>query len=118
MHRDCQVTDSTYSDTDRCAVRLRDISVAFGGYRAVSAVDLEIGEGEFVALVGPTGCGKSTLLNVVAGLTQPTTGQVHTAGDTPAGYLFQRDALLPWKTAIDNIAMGLVFRGHTIKEAR
>lgn len=110
--------DFTYSETDNCAMSLRGVSVKFGGYEAVSAVDLKIGKGEFVALVGPTGCGKSTLLNVVAGLIQPSAGEVRTLSDSPAGYLFQQDALLPWKTAIDNIAMGLVFRGHAIKEAR
>ncbi|SAL76805.1 ABC transporter-like protein [Caballeronia arvi] len=93
-------------------------------YTAVSGGSLTIGDGEFVSIVGPTGCGKSTLLNVAAGLTRPSSGSLSVFGkklthglNTQAAYLFQVDALMPWKTAEDNIAMGLIFRGMPREEA-
>jgi NitT/TauT family transport system ATP-binding protein len=93
-------------------------------YTAVSGVDLRVGEGEFVAVVGPTGCGKSTLLNVAAGLLKPTRGSVTVFGETlsginrRSGYLFQTDALMPWRNALDNVTAGLEFRGVGGQEAR
>ncbi|MGC8968590.1 MAG: ABC transporter ATP-binding protein [Thermus sp.] len=105
-------------------LEFRDVAVAFGPYVAVEGVGLALKEGEFVSLVGPTGCGKSTLLNVAAGLLPPSRGKVWVAGaplrglNPLAGYLFQQDALLPWKTALDNVALPLVFRGVPWKEAR
>lgn len=106
------------------AVQLRGISARFGSHTALEGVDIALREGEFVALVGPTGCGKSTLLNIVAGLASPSSGDVRLFGETMkgpdrrTGYLFQQDALLPWKTALDNVAAGLIFRGEDTKEAR
>ena len=99
------------------AIRFQGVSVDFpvnGGtsYPAVAKTDLQIGAHEFVAIVGPTGCGKSTLLNVAAGLLAPTTGQTLVFGaplaglNRNAGYLFQQDAVMPWKTARDNVAIG------------
>ena len=78
---------------------------------------LAVGEAEFVAIVGPTGCGKSTLLNVAAGLLKPAAGSVRIFGqplaglNRDAGYLFQADALFPWKTALENVAIGLEIAG-------
>ncbi len=95
-----------------------------GAYTAVFGVDLGVGEGEFVAVVGPTGCGKSTLLNVAAGLLKPTGGSVTIFGEPLAGinrrsgYLFQTDALMPWRSALDNVTAGLEFRGVGGEEAR
>lgn len=108
----------------KSAVRLEGITVRFGNYTAIENVSFEVGEGEFVAIVGPTGCGKSTLLSVVAGLLPPAAGEVQTfteptKGLNPwVGYLFQQDALLPWKTALDNVAVGLIFRRVPIQQAR
>jgi len=110
------------------AVALDDATVAFrvaAGrlYTAVEKATLRIAHGEFVAIVGPTGCGKSTLLNVAAGLLKPASGTVNIfnaplAGlNREAGYLFQADALFPWKTAIDNVAIGLEIRGTPRAEA-
>jgi NitT/TauT family transport system ATP-binding protein len=104
------------------AVNLNDVSVAFAmadgsTYTAVDGASLPVDDGEFVAIVGPTGCGKSTLLNVAAGLLAPAKGHVDIFGRTltqlnrDAGYLFQADALFPWKTAIDNVAIGLEVAG-------
>ncbi|TFU25940.1 ABC transporter ATP-binding protein [Thermus tengchongensis] len=105
-------------------LEFKQVSVAFGAYVAVEGVSLRLAPGEFVSLVGPTGCGKSTLLNVAAGLLAPSRGEVLLEGrllkglNPVAGYLFQQDAILPWKTALDNVALPLVFRGTPWKEAR
>ena len=110
------------------AVALEDATVAFRLadarlYTAVEKARLSVAQGEFVAIVGPTGCGKSTLLNVAAGLLRPASGTVRIF-DRPlvglnrdAGYLFQADALFPWKTALDNVAIGLEIAGTPRKEA-
>jgi NitT/TauT family transport system ATP-binding protein len=86
-------------------------------YTAVQGVTLTVGAGEFVSVVGPTGCGKSTLLNVGAGLLAPSSGTVAVFGaplagiNTRAGYMFQSDSLMPWRTALQNVMAGLEFRG-------
>jgi NitT/TauT family transport system ATP-binding protein len=88
-------------------------------YRAIDNISLTVQAGAFVAIVGPSGCGKSTLLNVVAGLLAPTSGTVRVDGTPLAGinrqatYMFQQDALLPWKTVRDNVALGLTLGGVT-----
>ena len=93
-------------------------------YTAVRDVTLTVGPGEFVSVVGPTGCGKSTLLNVAAGLLLPSTGTVQVfgqplAGINPrAGYMFQAESLMPWRTALANVMAGLEFRGSAPAEAR
>lgn len=92
-------------------------------YTAVRDVTLAIAPGEFVSVVGPTGCGKSTLLNVAAGLLEPSAGTVHVFGqplagiNARAGYMFQTEALMPWRTARDNVMAGLEFRGAPAAEA-
>jgi NitT/TauT family transport system ATP-binding protein len=110
------------------AVALHNIAIAFGlkgggRYTAVEAIDLDVKPGEFVSIVGPTGCGKSTLLNAAAGLLKPSGGRVGIFG-TPlsglngrAGYLFQQDALMPWKTAQENVAVALQPKGVPRAEA-
>jgi NitT/TauT family transport system ATP-binding protein len=110
------------------AVVLDDATVAFRLpdariYIAVEKAQLAVEHGEFVAIVGPTGCGKSTLLNIVAGLLRPAAGSVRifdrplTGLNRDAGYLFQADALFPWKTAIDNVGIGLEVQGVPRTEA-
>ncbi|EKS70949.1 MULTISPECIES: ABC transporter ATP-binding protein [Caballeronia] len=115
----------------REALRFDNVTCTFAGngkraqtYTAVSGGSLTIRDGEFVSIVGPTGCGKSTLLNVAAGLTRPSSGSLSVFGkklthglNTQAAYLFQVDALMPWKTAEENIAIGLIFRGMPREEA-
>ncbi len=100
------------------AVGLAGLDITFqlqGGscYQAVKGIDLAVSAGEFVSVVGPTGCGKSTLLNAAAGLLTPSAGKVAIFGkplsglNRRAGYLFQQDALMPWKTALDNVKVAL-----------
>lgn len=111
------------------AVALDDVVVAFnvapdGIYTAVERATLHVADGEFVAIVGPTGCGKSTLLNVTAGLLAPASGRVNIFGkplstlNRQAGYLFQADALFPWKTASENVAIGLQIAGVPVDDAQ
>lgn len=84
---------------------------------ALTDTDLRVREGEFLAMVGPSGCGKTTLLNAFAGLVVPTRGRVTIGGEPVAGirsdvgYMFARDGLMPWRTALDNVAFGLELRG-------
>lgn len=95
-----------------------------GSYTAVKDVTLSIGDGEFVSIVGPTGCGKSTLLNVAAGLLKPSSGSVSVFGEPltninrRAGYMFQTEALMPWRSCLDNVTAGLEFRGEGLASAR
>lgn len=105
------------------ALQLRGVTCAFasntgqGNYIATRDVNLRVGAGEFVAVVGPTGCGKTTLLNVAAGLLQPASGTVQVFGqdlhglNRRAGYMFQAESLMPWKTARENVCAGLIFHG-------
>jgi NitT/TauT family transport system ATP-binding protein len=91
-------------------------------YTALREATLVVQPGEFVSVVGPTGCGKSTLLNVAAGLLEPSAGRVCVFGEplaglnTRAGYLFQADALMPWRSALANVTAGLEFRGLERRE--
>ena len=117
------------SEAAAVSVALTGLTVAFrlaGGavYTAVEDTSLKVAEGEFVSIVGPTGCGKSTLLNAAAGLRAPSSGRVEIFGNAltglnrTAGYLFQSDALFPWKTAMENIAIGLEIAGTRPADAR
>jgi NitT/TauT family transport system ATP-binding protein len=110
------------SPSHKPVVAFSDVTISFpdsggGVFKAVGKTNLTVDEREFVAIVGPTGCGKSTLLNVVAGLLEPSSGSIAVfdrtlAGiNTDAGYLFQQDALMPWKTARDNVAISLEVNG-------
>ncbi len=94
-------------------------------YPAVEGVDLVVPAGSFVAIVGPSGCGKSTLLRLVAGLVAPSAGEIRLDGapvrgvqHEKVGFLFQQDALLPWRTVFDNVALGLKIRGVARREIR
>ncbi len=122
-------TNPAASEAAIPSVALRDVTIAFRladgtAYTAVQNASLAAGAGEFVAIVGPTGCGKSTLLNVTAGLLAPSSGKVEIFGsplaglNRTAGYLFQTDALFPWKTAIENVAIGLEIAGTPAADAR
>ena len=98
-------------------VRVTFVSQDGARYTAIRDTTLRVAPGEFVSVVGPTGCGKSTLLNVAAGLLQPSAGATCVFGkalsglNRKAGYLFQSEALMPWRTALQNVTAGLEFRG-------
>ncbi len=113
------------------ALHLQDVSCTFtardkhrAGYTAVAGVSLKVGAGEFVSVVGPTGCGKSTLLNMAAGLLAPSSGTVQVFGqplvgiNRRAGYMFQTESLLPWRTALGNVMAGLDFAGMAPAQAK
>lgn len=94
-----------------------------GARWATRDISLEVPAGQFVSVVGPSGCGKSTLLNAIAGLRRPSAGEV-TIDDRPVsgvdrgvGYLFQRDALLPWRSVLSNVMLPLEYRGVPKREA-
>jgi NitT/TauT family transport system ATP-binding protein len=113
------------------ALSLQDVTCTFISrddktqrYTAVRDVTLDVAPGEFVSVVGPTGCGKSTLLNVAAGLLAPSSGQVAVFGaplqglNARAGYMFQAESLMPWRTTLQNVTAGLEFRGTPPGDAR
>jgi NitT/TauT family transport system ATP-binding protein len=111
------------------AVAFEDVTVRFrapsGEVHTVARdISFAIEEGTFVAIVGPSGCGKSTLLNAAAGLLFPPAGRVLIFGEKLRGinqhatYLFQQDALLPWRTVLDNVMLGPIFRNVARNEAR
>jgi NitT/TauT family transport system ATP-binding protein len=110
------------------ALELRNVTKRFttpngSTYTALKDMDLAVAAGEFCAIVGPTGCGKSTTLTLVSGLERPTVGTVEVHGQvvtevTPGvGFMFQTDAILPWKSVLDNVAMGPRFRGMSKGDA-
>ena len=106
-------------------VSLRDVRKTFAnGTTALAGLDLEIRPGEFVSLLGPSGCGKSTALRIIAGLAEPTTGQVNWPNSksdgrhTDVGFVFQEPTLMPWATALDNVWLPLRLRGVSRREAR
>ena len=116
------------ADTSTYAVELTGCTKQFptpGGetYFAVRDITLKVEPGRFVSIVGPTGSGKSTILNMAAGLLNPSTGDVKSFGEPVSGvnrrasYMFQQDPLLPWKTVIDNVSLGLTMAGVSKAEA-
>jgi NitT/TauT family transport system ATP-binding protein len=98
-------------------VSVSGLSIAFGATRALERVSLAVNDGEFVSIVGPSGCGKSTMLNVIAGLLAPAEGSTHVAGidgqgaGSRIGYMFQKDTLLPWATALENVCLPMDVKG-------
>src|ERR1700704_1362640 len=111
------------------ALALEGVAVTFlspdgGRYTAIRDTTLRVAPGEFVSVVGPTGCGKSTLLNIAVGLLQPSAGRTRVFGETlqglnrKAGYLFQTEALMPWRTALSNVTAGLEFKDVDKEKAK
>lgn len=103
-------------------IRVRNVSQVFAnGVRALDGASLDIEAGEFVSVLGPSGCGKSTLLRLIAGLAEPTTGAIEwPVGRPDLGFVFQEPTLMPWTTALANVALPLKLRGvaRSEREAR
>jgi len=110
------------------AIELRNVTKKFatadgGTYTALKDLSLTVEDGQFCAVVGPTGCGKSTTLTLVSGLERPSRGEalVHGAPvkgiDTQTGFVFQQDAVFPWRSVLDNVAAGPSYRGASRAEA-
>jgi NitT/TauT family transport system ATP-binding protein len=101
----------------------RFVTPSGGTYTALRDLNLHVQPGEFVAVVGPTGCGKSTTLALISGLEPPSAGEVRVFGKqvdgigSDIGYVFQTDAVFPWKSVLDNVAAGPRFRGTPRSEA-
>ena len=93
-----------------------------GGLRALHDVNFEINQHEFVSIIGPSGSGKSTLLKVIAGLLEPTRGELvfHTRNDQPAkiGFVFQVANLMPWRTVLDNILLPIEIQQSDLVEGK
>ena len=111
------------------AIEFNDVSLRFisqdgNATVALRNFSMSVARGEFVAIVGPTGCGKSTTLNMITGLLRPTVGQVQVMGtpvdgiDPRIGFVFQSDAVFPWRNVLDNVAAGPMFRGMSKPQAR
>jgi len=114
-------------------IRFDSVSKAFrrpdgrGDFVAVDKLSFEIGNGEIVAVLGKTGCGKSTMFNIVAGLTEPSAGKARVLGHDPfhefayfrgkIGIVFQNDRLMPWRSALDNVLLGLQILDSEPKQA-
>lgn len=98
-------------------VTRRFISPKGVAFTAIRNFSMDVARGEFVAIVGPTGCGKSTTLNLITGLAKPSAGEVRLMGapisgiDPRIGFVFQADALFPWRSVLDNVTAGPMFRG-------
>jgi NitT/TauT family transport system ATP-binding protein len=95
-----------------------------GVFHALAPVTLAIPQGRFVSLIGPSGCGKSTIFNIMAGLLEPTGGRVLIDGADATGtigrvgYMLQKDLLLPWRTVLDNVILGMEIQGVPLRQAR
>src|SRR6266481_7637908 len=127
MKESSTITDD-FSNRTTSAIELHDVTKRFltpGGqtYTAIRDITLSVAPGEFVAVVGPTGCGKSTTLALISGLEAPSAGTVRVFGEPvtavgrSVGYVFQRDAVFPWKSVLDNVAIGPRFRGAHAEKA-
>ena len=105
-------------------LRVQDVHLAFPGLPVLDGVSFDVAPGEFVSLIGPSGCGKSTLFDVVAGLHRPDAGRVVVDGRDATGrvdpfaYMPQQDLLFPWRTVLDNTALGLEVAGVPRRTAR
>jgi len=126
--KDVSTGTQNASDRGTYAIELRDATKRFltptgKAYTAIRDINMAVAPGEFVAVVGPTGCGKSTTLGLISGLERPSEGEVQVMGepvqgiDPRIGYVFQADAVFPWKNVLSNVATGPRFRSQPKAEA-
>ncbi len=114
----------TAAKIELSGVTKRFVTPSGGVFTALRDINMVVEPGQFCAIVGPTGCGKSTTLSLISGLDRPSAGTIRVGGrevDGIAGgmgFMFQADALLPWKTVLGNVAMGPLFRGISNREAQ
>ena len=106
-------------------LEIKSVAMHFsGGVDALAPVDCALREGSFVSVIGPSGCGKSTLFNIIAGLQPPSAGTVAIDGEDATGtigrvgYMLQKDLLLPWRTVLDNVVLGMEIKGVSRSRAR
>jgi len=109
-------------------LRVDNVSMSFktprGAFEALAPVTLSIPQGRFVSLIGPSGCGKTTIFNIIAGLLEPTGGRVLIDGAEATGtigrvgYMLQKDLLLPWRSVVDNVILGMEIQGVPLRAAR
>ncbi len=127
MNESSTITDTVRNRTES-AIELQEVTKRFltpsgEAYTAIRDVSLSVAPGEFCAVVGPTGCGKSTTLGLISGLERPSQGSVQVMGqpvqgiDPRIGYVFQSDAVFPWKNVLSNVVTGPLFRGQPKAEA-
>jgi len=125
---DSSIISQNVSNGITSAIELQEVTKRFltpsgEAYTAIRDVTLSVAPGEFCAVVGPTGCGKSTTLGLISGLERPSQGSVQVMGqpvqgiDPRIGYVFQSDAVFPWKNVLNNVATGPLFRGMPKAEA-
>ena len=118
------ISDRRLGGVEFTGVTKRFVSPKGVAMTAIRDVTFSVAPGEFCAIVGPTGCGKSTTLTLVAGLESPSAGAVRVHGKPVEGitkgasFVFQTDALMPWKSVMDNVALGRIFAGADKSEAR
>jgi len=99
-------------------IRVQDLTLGFGGEPILENIDLEVKAGQFVSLIGPSGSGKTSILRAVTALLRPQSGRVERDVElNQIGFLFQDDALLPWRTARQNVSLGLRIRGMAVRQA-
>jgi NitT/TauT family transport system ATP-binding protein len=126
--KDVSTSTQNESSLDTYAIELRNVTKRFltptgKAYTAIRDINMTVAPGEFVAVVGPTGCGKSTTLGLISGLERPSEGSVQVMGkpvqgiDPRIGYVFQSDAVFPWRNVLNNVATGPLFRGRPKSEA-
>jgi len=105
---------------DNTILKINNLSKSFftldGEIEVLKDLNIEVKEGEKIAIVGPSGCGKSTILNLISGLTKPSKGKIELNGDV--GYMFQKDNLLEWRNIYKNITIGLEIKGKINKEQK
>ncbi len=128
MTTDSSTITQNISTKSNSAIELQNVTKRFRTpkgeiYTALKVLNLSVAPGEFFAIVGPTGCGKSTTLGLISGLERPSVGEVRVMGkpvqgiDTRVGYVFQSDAVFPWKNVLRNVATGPLYRGERKNEA-